>query len=164
MLAFLRSNSDPHSDFPDWKFSDHAISAMRSAVEEAHRFHHEWLGSEHLLLGFYRIAKSDAAEVLGQFSIAFESLNAAIESIHGICPVMITKPHLDRTTEHRNVIRHSIYEAHALGHLEIGTGHLLLGMLRDRCDAFEYLARFQVATSELELQIVQRMNSTEKRR
>jgi Clp amino terminal domain, pathogenicity island component len=106
---------------------------MQLANEEAQRFNHEYIGTEHLLLGLLRSGPSAAVNVLKGFGIDVHRVRRQIERIVQVGPggeqVLIGKlPHTPRA---KKVIEYTVEEARSLNHNYVGTEHLLLGLLRE---------------------------------
>jgi DNA-binding transcriptional regulator YhcF (GntR family) len=110
------------------EFSIGVRRAMAAAVDEAHRLRHDYVGTEHILLGLLRDRESGAAAVLRALGVTREQLRGSLESAvrRGTSMAMGELPYTSRS---RNVVAHAIAEA---GEEErVGTEHLLLGLLRE---------------------------------
>jgi DNA-binding transcriptional regulator YhcF (GntR family) len=110
------------------EFSIGVRRAMAAAVDEAHRLQHDYLGTEHILLGLLRDRESAAAAVLRALGVTREQLRGSLESAvrRGASTAMGELPYTSRS---RNVVAHAIAEA---GEEErVGTEHLLVGLLRE---------------------------------
>ena len=112
------------------KFTDHARKALTLAQDEAQRFNHNYIGTEHLLLGLIREEDGTAARVLQNLRIDLVKVRTATEFIigRGDTPV---GGEVGLTPRAKRVIELAIAEARAFGHRYIGTEHLLLGLLRE---------------------------------
>ena len=117
------------------KFSDEARRALTLAQEEATRLNHNYLGTEHLLLGLVRETEGTAARVLQNMGIELAKVRTAVEFIigRGETPV---RGEVGLTPRAKRVIELTIEEARVLGpnasgSQDIGTEHLLLGLLRE---------------------------------
>ena len=115
---------------PD-QFTEQARKALVLAQEEALHFQHNYIGTEHLLLGLLREGEGIAAKVLGDLGIELHLIRAAIEFIVGH-EDRIVLGEIGLTPRAKKVIDLAIDEAHRLNHQYVGTEHLLLGLVRER--------------------------------
>ena len=101
---------------------------MHFAQEEAQRFQHNYIGTEHLLLGLIREGGGVAAKVLKSFDVELEKVRQAVEQVigRGDRPV---SGEVGLTPRAKKVIELAVDEAHSLNHHYIGTEHLLLGLI-----------------------------------
>ncbi len=107
---------------------------MQLANQEAQRFNHEYIGTEHILLGLVKEGSGVAANVLKNLDIDLRKIRLEVEKIVQTGPggeqvVMGKLPHTPRA---KKVIEYSIEEARNLNHNYVGTEHLLLGLLREQ--------------------------------
>jgi ATP-dependent Clp protease ATP-binding subunit ClpC len=114
------------------RFTDRARKVMQLAVREAQRFNHEYIGTEHILLGLVKEGSGVAANVLKNLDVDLRKIRLEVERIvqpgpEGGRPPS-ARPHTPRAMK---AIECAIEEARALGHNFIGTEHLLLGLLRE---------------------------------
>ena len=111
------------------KFTKRARRALAIAQQEAQRLHHNYIGTEHLLLGLMREEKSAANKVLRDLGVSFDRVEALIEQTVGQShrPVFGRASLTPRT---KRVIELAVEEATRMGHHYIGTEHLLLGLVR----------------------------------
>jgi len=112
------------------KFSERARRVLTTAQEEARQLNHNYIGTEHLLLGLVREEEGVAAKILTNLGVTLTKVRSAVEFIigHG------EKPGTNETgltPRAKRVIELAIDEARNLGHSYIGTEHLLLGLLRE---------------------------------
>jgi ATP-dependent Clp protease ATP-binding subunit ClpC len=114
------------------RFTDRTIKVMQLANEEAHRLNHEYIGTEHLLLGLVKLGSGVADQVLKNLQIEPRKIRTEIEKIvqFGPDPVMMGK--LPQTPRAKKVIEYAILEARNLKHNYVGTKHLLLGLMREQ--------------------------------
>jgi ATP-dependent Clp protease ATP-binding subunit ClpC len=107
---------------------------MQLANQEAHRFNHEYVGTEHILLGLVQEGSGVAANVLRNLDIDLRKVRLEIERIvqHGPGGEPVASGRLPCTPRSKKLIDHAIAEARALNHSYVGTEHLLLGMLREQ--------------------------------
>ena len=113
------------------RFTDRARKVMALANQEAQLFNHEFIGTEHILLGLVKEGSGVAATVLKNMDIDLKKLRLAVEKLVHSGPDMVTMGKLPQTPKARKVIEYAIDEARALNHNYIGTEHLLLGLLRE---------------------------------
>ncbi len=112
------------------KFTDRARKVLTLAQDEAQRFNHNYIGTEHLLLGLVREGEGVAARVLENMDVELPKVRTAVEFIigRGDRPVV---GEVGLTPRAKRVIELAIDEARRLGHNYIGTEHLLLGLVRE---------------------------------
>src|ERR671914_737856 len=112
------------------KFTDRARKDLTLAQDEAQRFNHNYIGTEHLLLGLVREGEGVAARVLENMNVELSKVRTAVEFIigRGDRPVV---GEVGLTPRAKRVIELAIDEARRLGHNYIGTEHLLLGLVRE---------------------------------
>lgn len=113
------------------RFTDRARKVMALANQEAQRFNHEYIGTEHILLGLVKEGSGVAANVLKNMDIDLKKLRLGIEKLVKSGPDMVTMGKLPQTPRAKKVIEHAIEEARALNHNYVGTEHILLGLLRE---------------------------------
>src|SRR5271166_322295 len=114
------------------RFTDRARKVMQLANQEAQRFNHEYIGTEHILLGLVKEGSGVAANVLKNLDIDLRKIRLEVEKIVQSGPDMVTMGRLPQTPRAKKVIEYSIEEARNLGHNYVGTEHLLLGLLREQ--------------------------------
>ncbi len=114
------------------RFTDRARKVMQLANDEARRFQHEYVGTEHILLGLVREGSGVAANVLKNLNVELRSIRLEVEKIvlSGPDPLEAVGK-LPLTPRAKKVIEYAIEEARHLHHNYIGTEHLLLGLLRE---------------------------------
>jgi hypothetical protein len=112
------------------RFTDRARLAVHLAQEEARLLNHNYVGTEHLLLGLLHEGEGVAARALESLDISLEGARAQVEEIIGRGQ---TTPagHIPFTPRAKKVLELSLREALQLGHNYIGTEHLLLGLVRE---------------------------------
>jgi ATP-dependent Clp protease ATP-binding subunit ClpC len=113
-------------------FTERAVTVMRLANEEAGRMCHEYIGTEHILLGLVRQGTGVGARVLQNLGIDLDKVRHEVEKIiqSGPGPAMPLGK-LPQTPKAKKVIEYAMLEAKDLGANYVGTEHLLLGLLRD---------------------------------
>ena len=115
------------------RFTDRARKVMQLANQEAQRFNHEYIGTEHILLGLVKEGSGVAANVLKNLDIDLRKIRLEVEKIvqHGPGGEQVVMGRLPHTPRAKKVIEYSIEEARNLNHNYVGTEHLLLGLLRE---------------------------------
>ena len=112
------------------KFSERARRVLSLAQEEAQRFNHNYIGTEHILLGLVRENEGTAAKVLGGLSIELNKIRSAVEFIIGKGDTAASGE-IGLTPRAKKVIELAVDEARRLNHHYIGTEHLLIGLMRE---------------------------------
>ncbi|MDM7999115.1 MAG: ATP-dependent Clp protease ATP-binding subunit [Dehalococcoidia bacterium] len=112
------------------KFSERARRALTYAQEEAQRFNHNYIGTEHILLGLVRETDGVAAKVLQNLDVDLNKVRSAVEFIIGRGG-KTTSAEVGLTPRAKKVIELAVDEARRLNHSYVGTEHLLLGLLRE---------------------------------
>mgnify|MGYP001259894445 CR=1 FL=1 len=112
------------------KFSERARRVLSLSQEEAQRFNHNYIGSEHILLGLVRETDGVAAQVLGNLGLDLSRVRSAVEYLIG---KEESNPQQDigLTPRAKKLIELAVDEARRLNHTYIGTEHLLIGLMRD---------------------------------
>jgi len=113
------------------RFTDRARKVMQLANQEAQRFNHEYIGTEHVLLGLVKEGSGVAANVLKNLDVDLRRIRAEVEKIVQSGPDMVTMGKLPQTPRAKKVIEYAMEEARNLNHNYVGTEHLLLGLLRE---------------------------------
>ncbi|UCG59351.1 MAG: ATP-dependent Clp protease ATP-binding subunit [Phycisphaerales bacterium] len=113
------------------RFTDRARKVMALANQEAQRFNHEYIGTEHILLGLVKEGSGVGATVLKNLDVDIKKLRLEIEKQVKSGPDMVTMGKLPQTPRAKKVIEYAIEEARALNHNYVGTEHILLGLLRE---------------------------------
>jgi len=113
------------------RFTDRARKVMQLANQEAQRFNHEYIGTEHMLLGLVKEGTGVAANVLKNLDVDLRKIRLEVEKLVQSGPEMITMGRLPQTPRAKKVIEYSMEEARNLNHNFVGTEHLLLGLLRE---------------------------------
>ncbi|MEQ8763600.1 MAG: Clp protease N-terminal domain-containing protein, partial [Planctomycetota bacterium] len=113
------------------RFTDRARKVMTLARQEAQRFNHEYIGTEHILLGLIQEGSGVAANVLRQMNVDLKKIRQEVEKIVKNGPNMVTMGQLPFTPRAKKVLELSLEEASSLGHNYIGTEHLLLGLIKE---------------------------------
>src|SRR5579875_1770729 len=113
------------------RFTDRARKVLALANQEAQRFNHEYIGTEHILLGLVKEGSGVGATVLKNLDIDLRKVRLEVEKLVKSGPDMVTMGKLPQTPRAKKVIEYAIEEARNLSHNYVGTEHLLLGLLRE---------------------------------
>ena len=113
------------------RFTDRARKVMALANQEAQRFNHEYIGTEHILLGLVKEGSGVGANVLKNLDVDLRKVRLEVEKLVKSGPEMVTMGKLPQTPRAKKVIEYAIEEARNLNHNYVGTEHLLLGLLRE---------------------------------
>ncbi|MFK7961621.1 MAG: ATP-dependent Clp protease ATP-binding subunit [Phycisphaerales bacterium] len=114
------------------RLTDRARKVMALANQEAQRFNHEYIGTEHILLGLVKEGSGVGANVLKNLDIDLRKVRLEVEKLVKSGPDMVTMGKLPQTPRAKKVIEYAIEEARSLNHNYVGTEHLLLGLLREQ--------------------------------
>ena len=114
------------------RLTDRARKVMALANQEAQRFNHEYIGTEHILLGLVKEGSGVGANVLKNLEIDLRKVRLEVEKLVKSGPDMVTMGKLPQTPRAKKVIEYAIEEARSLNHNYVGTEHLLLGLLREQ--------------------------------
>jgi ATP-dependent Clp protease ATP-binding subunit ClpA len=112
------------------RFNEHAQHVLSLAREEALSFHHQYIGTEHLLLGLLREQQGLAALALEKLGVALDPVRAAIEKKMGRGDQPVEEE-IDYVPRARKVLSLALDEAERQGSAYVRTEHILLGMVRD---------------------------------
>ncbi|MFH1380856.1 MAG: Clp protease N-terminal domain-containing protein, partial [Candidatus Omnitrophota bacterium] len=113
------------------RFTERARKVILLAKEEAKRFNHDYIGTEHILLGLIREGEGVAAAVLASLGLNSDKIRFEIEKLVHPGPTTIVSGDIPFTPKAKRVIELAMEEARQLGHNYIGTEHLLLGLIRE---------------------------------
>ncbi len=112
-------------------FTPRAQEIFALAEDEAARLNHNFIGTEHVLLGLVRFGRGVAANVLGRQGVELEKVRAAVEALIGHAPdVRVARP-IPFTPRVKRVLVIAHREARALNHTYVGSEHVLLGLLEE---------------------------------
>ncbi|HEX5971763.1 MAG TPA: ATP-dependent Clp protease ATP-binding subunit [Gemmatimonadaceae bacterium] len=115
-----------------YNFTERVRKVLAMAREEAARLHHEYVGTEHILLGLIREGEGVAATVLQNLSVELDEIQQKIEeTVKKGKAAQTTGPDLPYTSRAKKVLELAMSEARELSHSYVGTEHLLLGLLRE---------------------------------
>ena len=113
------------------KFSERARRVLSLAQEEAQRFNHNYIGTEHILLGLARENEGVAAKVLSNHNIELSKIRSAVEFIIARGDRSSSNDTIGLTPRAKKEIELAVDEARRLNHHYIGTEHILIGLLRE---------------------------------
>jgi len=114
------------------RFTDRARKVMALANQEAQRFNHEYIGTEHILLGLVKEGSGVGANVLKNLDVDLRKVRLEVEKLVKSGPETVAMGKLPQTPRAKKVIEYAIEEARNLNHNYVGTEHLLLGLLREQ--------------------------------
>src|SRR5436309_401047 len=112
-------------------FTPRAQQVLALARKEAERFNHNFVGTEHLLLGLIRLGQGVAVNVLQKLGLDLETVRMEVEKQVGIGPDQKMIGSIPYTPRVKKVLALAVKEAKALNHTYVGTEHILLGLLRE---------------------------------
>lgn len=115
-----------------YNFTERARKALALARDEAARLHHEYIGTEHILLGLLREGDGVAIDVIQNLGADPDELRNRIEEVVKPGREAATGPDLPYTSRGKKVFELAMEEARDLNHSYVGTEHLLLGLLHER--------------------------------
>jgi ATP-dependent Clp protease ATP-binding subunit ClpA len=142
------------------KFTERARKVLSLAQEEAQRFNHNYIGTEHLLLGLVREGDGVAAKVLSNLGVELNKVRSAVEFIIGRGDRIVLGD-IGLTPRAKKVIELAVDEARRLNHHYIGTEHLLLGLVREgEGIAARVLESLGVNLEKVRTQTIQVLNSS----
>src|SRR5271156_3225897 len=112
-------------------FTPRAQQVLALARKEADRFNHNYLGTEHLLLGLIKLGQGVAVNVLQKMGLDLDTVRLAVEKEVGTGPDQKLAGNIPYTPRVKKVLALASKEAKALNHTYVGTEHILLGLLRE---------------------------------
>ena len=138
------------------RFTERARKVIALASQEAQRFNHEFIGTEHILLGLAKEGSGVGANVLKDLGVDLAKLRTEVEKLVKTGPDMVTMGALPKTPHAKDALEYSVEEARNLNHNYVGTEHLLLGLLRDQDGvAAQVLMNLGLKLEEVRQEIVQ---------
>ncbi len=142
------------------KFTNRAKQVIKLAKKEAQRLNHNYLGTEHVLLGLLKLGQGIAVNVLRNLNIDFEIVRAEVERVVGFGPEIQTYGDPALTGKVKKVFEASNEEAANLNHNYVGTEHLLLGLLKQADGvAAQVLENLNVNLKEVRKEILKELES-----
>ncbi|HET7320965.1 MAG TPA: Clp protease N-terminal domain-containing protein, partial [Longimicrobiaceae bacterium] len=144
----------------NYNFTDRVRKVLAMAREEAIRLQHDYVGTEHILLGLIREGEGVAAAVLTNLSVDLEQVQERIEESVRRGKATIALGELPYTSRAKKVLEFAMAEARELNHSYVGTEHLLLGLLREEKGiAAEVLNQLGVTLEEARRQTLKLLGS-----
>ncbi|MBN2464624.1 ATP-dependent Clp protease ATP-binding subunit [candidate division WOR-3 bacterium] len=113
------------------RFTERVRKVISLARQEAVRLHHDYIGTEHLLLGLVKEGEGVAAVVLTNLGVSTDDLRRAVENAVDIGSETLVLGEVPLNQEARSCLNYALDEARKMNHTYIGTEHLLLGLLRE---------------------------------
>src|SRR5215468_2498377 len=113
------------------RFTERAQRVILIAQEEAKRLNHDYVGTEHILLGLIALGEGVAAQVLANLGVDLRRVRAEIEKIVGTGDNVMLLGEIPFTPRAKKVLELAVEEAQNMGHNYVGTEHLLLGLIRE---------------------------------
>jgi ATP-dependent Clp protease ATP-binding subunit ClpA len=143
------------------RFTDRARRVVVLAQEEARILNHNYIGTEHILLGLLREGEGVAAKALESLGISLETVRQQVEEIIGQGQ-QAPSGHIPFTPRAKKVLELSLREALQLGHNYIGTEHILLGLIHEGHGvAAQVLVRLGAGLDRVRQQVVELVNAEE---
>jgi ATP-dependent Clp protease ATP-binding subunit ClpC len=142
------------------RFTERARRVVVLAQEEARMLNHNYIGTEHILLGLIREGEGVAAKALESLGISLEAVRQQVEDLVGQGQ-QAPSGHIPFTARAKEVLELSLREALQLGHEHIGTEHILLGLIREGDGvAAQVLVRLCPDLNRVRQQVIQLMRDT----
>ncbi|HEY9378087.1 MAG TPA: Clp protease N-terminal domain-containing protein [Jiangellaceae bacterium] len=144
------------------RFTDRARRVVVLAQEEARMLNHDYIGTEHILLGLIHEGEGVAATALTEMGISLEAVRQQVEAIIGKGKTAPTHGHIPFTPRAKKTLELSLRESMQLGHNHIGTEHILLGLLREgEGVAAQVLQRLGADFDRVRLQVIELVSARE---
>ena len=146
------------------RFTDRARKVMAVANQEVQRFNHEYIGTEHILLGLIKEGSGTGATVLKNLGVDIEKMLLEMEQLLKLKarPNTVTMDKLQPIPLAKKVIECAIEEARSLNHDYIGTEHILLGLLRESEGiAAQVLVNLGLSIERVRMEILKLLNRQE---
>src|SRR5262245_35482863 len=113
------------------KFTERAQRVMKLANQEAQRFNHEYIGTEHVLLGLIKEGSGVASNVIKNLGVDLRRIRLEVEKLVQCGPDEVTIGKRPQTPRAKKVVEYAMEESRDLNHNHVGTEHILLGLLRE---------------------------------
>ena len=153
------SRDDTQSLGPVYNFTPKAQQVLTLAREEARRCNHNFVGTEHVLLGLIALDRGTAVTVLKKMGLNLETVRMEVEKCVGTGPDKVVSGNIPFTPRVKRVLALAVKEAKALNHNYVGTEHILLGLLREGDGvAARILLNLDVRSDETRTAILQELN------
>lgn len=111
------------------RFTDRARKVMQFANQEAQRLNHEYVGTEHILLGLSKDTGGIGVKILEHLGVTLPAIRLGVEKLVEAGPSMVTMGKLPQTPRAKSVIQRAIAQSREMKHGHVGTEHILLGLL-----------------------------------
>ncbi len=135
------------------RFTNEAKNVIQYAHDAAKKFHHTYIGTEHILLGLAHSENSIAGQVLAQWGVTVENVCRAIETLIGVGKE--TTDALSLTPRTKKTIEWAVYQANEIGQTYVGTEELLFGLLKEsNCMAVRILESMDINISRMETDLL----------
>ncbi len=142
------------------KFTNRAKQVIKLAKKEAQRLNHNYLGTEHLLLGLLKLGQGVAVNVLRNLGLDFDTVRQEVERLVGYGPEIQVYGDPALTGRVKKVFEYANEEASSLGHNYVGTEHLLLGLLRQTDGvAAQVLENLNVNLAEVRKEVLKELET-----
>lgn len=142
------------------KFTNRAKQVIKLAKKEAQRMNHNYLGTEHILLGLLKLGQGIAVNVLRNMNIDYEIVRQEVEKLVGFGPEIQLYGDPALTGKVKKVIEYANEEAATLNHNYVGTEHLLLGLLRQTDGvAAQVLENLNINLKEVRKEVLKELES-----
>jgi ATP-dependent Clp protease ATP-binding subunit ClpC len=141
---------------PGYNFTERVRKVLAMAREEAARLHHEYVGTEHILLGIIREGEGVAATVVQNLGVELDELQQKLEeTVKKGKAAQTTRPDLPYTSRAKKVLELAMSEATGIQHSYVGTEHLLLGLLaEEKGIAAQVLDSFDVTLDKARAEVL----------
>jgi len=143
------------------KFTDQARNVLSLASEEARRYNHSGVGTEHLLLAIMSEGEGVAVKALTQLQVQPSEVRVQIETLHPAGEQPVGDGQIGVTAQGKQSIELAVQEARLLGHHYLGTEHLLLGLLREEGESGGQVLRDSGVTLEKARELVKQLLAAE---
>ncbi|MDF2578184.1 MAG: clpC [Chlamydiales bacterium] len=141
------------------KFTNRAKQVIKLAKKEAQRMNHNYLGTEHILLGLLKLGQGVAVNVLRNLNIDYEAARTEVEKLVGYGPEIQVYGDPALTGRVKKVFEYANEEAALLNHNYIGTEHLLLGLLRQDGVASQVLENLNINLKEVRKEVIKELDT-----
>lgn len=136
------------------RFTNEAKNVIQYAHDAAKKFHHTYIGTEHILLGLAHSKNSIAGQILAQWGVTVENVYRAIETLIDVGKET-TDDALSLTPRTKKTIEWAVYQANELGQTYVGTEELLFGLLKEtNCMAVRILESMDITISSIEADLL----------
>ena len=136
------------------RFTDRARRVVVQAQEEARTLNHNYIGTEHILLGLLHEGEGTGVKALESLGISLDTVRQQVQEIIGQGQ-QVPSEHIPFTPQAKKVLEMALPESKALGHHYIGTEHILLGLLREGGVAAQVLVKQGIDLNRVRQQVIQ---------